>query len=672
MNRVLKFAVVLLAILVLLVVIAAALIPRLIDPNQFREDITEMIYEQSGLQVAINGPIDWSVFPWIRLSLNDVSVTGANQSPMAKLDSAGVSVKLIPLLRNRIEMQTVELNGLKLTLVKDKSGQGNWEITPSKSLKSSSADDSQAAANDKEDSPVVLNIASININDLLVSYDDQQAGQTYVINQASLSTGPIRSTTPFSFHMKAHVQMPERVLNTSITGNMTLNLEAGTYRLDKLNMSVSPDVAKAETISLVGNLMLQQEPALIQGNLAITPFNAANLAKQIKLDLPPMADPKALTRVAFNSHFNTNGKSLNAEQVKLQLDDFTLDGNFKISDLSRSNMKFAFKGDYLNLDRYLPPAVEPTSDSLDSSPSREEKASALATELPIIPEDALRTLNLDGTLELSTLTVAKFDFDKPSVAINAAYGKQNVKLSSHFYQGTIDLTSTLDVRQKGKPSMTANANLKAIDIHALGKPVPEFEALEGRVNAAMKVKSYGQYASTLTKNLNGDIRFNIDKGAFLNANFDKMVCKAVASVRKKELQSKDWGKATRFTDLSGTFVITNGVAKNSDLIAALANMNLKGDGYVNLVSRKMDYHMGLNIRGEESPDSDPACQINKDYVNVTWPLRCEGALDSPECGVDGKRIGETIKDIAGNRLQKKIEEKVQGPVKDLLKGLFKQ
>lgn len=681
MNRVLKFIAVLLAAVVLLGVIVAALLPRFIDPNQFRDEITQLVYEQSGLKVSINGPIDWSIFPWVGLSLENVSVDGTNNSQLAQLGSAGISVKLIPLLSKRIEMQTLELKGLELTLIRDRKGKGNWQVSAPKSSSqqpSSDKESSPAPESEKSSSPLKLDIASVNVSGLLISYDDQLSNQKYIIDQASLTTGAIRNQQPFDFELKAHISVPDLVLNALISGDMTFNLEAGTYDIQNLEISASPDVAKAENLSIIGSIQYQQTPLSVKGNLGVAEFNLAKLLYQIKVQLPPMADPNALTRLSFNSHFNTNGENLNADKLKLQLDSFTLDGNFEITSIDRGDMQFSFTGNDLNLDNYLPPATDKDEPSASKMPSEEDQPTESSPEKPssgkehpLIPEEMLRGLNLDGSTKLSSLTVAKFIFEQPSLDIKAAQGKQKVKIGSRFYQGTIDMTSNLDVRQPGNPKMATSAELKSISLEALSKPIPDLSSLQGDVNASMKVNTHGQYASVLTKNLNGDVQFQIDKGLFTDANFDKMVCEGIAKVRKKELKSTDWGTSTQFTDLSGTFVIKNGVASNNNLLAALAYMNLKGDGYVNLVDRQLDYHIGLNIRGEEAPDSDPACQINKEYVNVTWPVRCHGDLGSLKCGVDVKRLTGTIAEIAENRLKKKIEEKVQGPVKDLLKGFFK-
>ena len=675
MNRILKFIAVLLAVVVLLGVIAAALLPRFIDPNQYRNEITQLVYDQSGLKVSINGPIGWSIFPWVGLSLEDVSVEGANSSQLAQLGSAGVSVKLIPLLSKRIEMQTLELTGLELTLVKNAKGKGNWQVSapkPSEQQAPRGQEPSSTPTPEPETatSPLKLDIASVNVSGLLISYDDQASKQKYIIDQASLTTGAIRNQQPFDFELKAHITIPDLVVNSLISGEMTFNLEAGRYDIQNLKVSATPDVDKGESLSIVGNVQYQQTPMLVKGNLGVAEFNLANLLNQIKIQLPPMADPKALNKLSFDSHFSTDGESLTADKLQLQLDSFTLDGNFRMSSIDRGDMQFSFTGNDLNLDNYLPPATEDAEASDEEQPSDSEQPQS-GKEHPLIPEEMLRGLDLDGSMKLASLTVAKFIFEQPSLDIKAAHGKQEVNIGSRFYQGTIDMTSNLDVRQSGNPKMAASAELKNISLEALSKPIPDLASLQGDVNAGMKVHTQGQYASVLTKNLNGNIEFKIDKGVFTDANFDKMVCEGVAKIRKKELRATDWGSSTEFTDLSGTFVIKNGIASNDNLIAALAYMNLKGDGYVNLVDRQLDYHMGLNIRGEEAPDSDPACQINKEYVNVTWPVRCHGDLGDLKCGIDVKRLTETIAEIAENRLKKKIEDKVQGPVKDLLKGFFK-
>lgn len=685
MNRLLKFITTLLVVIVLLGVIAAVMLPRLIDPNDYRDDISKLVHENSGLTLSIDGPIGWSVFPWVGLSLEDVSVKGVNDQPLARLGQAEISVKVMPLLKKQVEMQTVTVNGLELSLVKDKNGKGNWEVEKPASAKSTepTTEQEQTPAPTEEKTsglPVELNIASVEITNLLFSYDDLQAGKKYLINQASMTTGPIRNQQPVDFNLKSRISIPDLVMRAGIKGTLTVNVADGKYSVSNLDISANPDVDKAETVSLVGHINLVQEPLLVDGELDVKQFNPKALLSQIKVQLPAMADKNAMTRLSFDSKFSTDGKSFDAPTLSLKLDDFKIDGQFQVTDLNKQSMKFSFNGNDLNLDNYLPPASnKPATSSDQQKTSTTSKAPATASgkaaEQPLIPEDMLRGLNIDGSMELASLTVAGFRFDKPSVSLKAANSQQDVKIGSGFYQGKISLNTKLDVRKKGTPKISTTAALKGIDLEALAQPIPALQPVHGLVNADLNVATSGQYQSVLTKNLNGKTQFSIDKGVFTNANFDKLVCEGIASIRKKDLNKSDWGDSTNFKDLSGTFVIRNGVATNNNLIASLSNLNLKGDGKIDLVQQYLDYHMGLNIRGSDSPDSDPACQVNDDYADVTWPVRCEGNIGTQQCGIDSERLADTVagllKNEAQKRIKKEIEDKVQGPVKDLLKGLFK-
>ena len=700
MNRILKFIATLLVVVVILGVAAALLLPRILDPDKYRDEIARLVYDKSGLQLDIQGPIDWSIFPWVGLSLENISVAGADNQQLGQLGAAQVSVKLLPLLSKRVEMQTVQLKGLELTLVRNAQGVGNWQVKapqPGQVKTMPSPETGQPAPqHSPEKAPdgpaLTIDIASVDVSGLLISYNDQLTGQKYTISDASLTTGAIAMGQAFPFQLKARIAIPELAMNAQVNGNMTVDPETGNYDIKGLKISATPVVNDGERLSIVGNVQYQQLPMQITGDLDVEPFNLANLLTQLNIALPPMADPEALNRLSFDSHFSSDGNNFNASSLALKLDSFTLAGSLNMD--QRGRTQFTFTGNDLNLDNYLPPAVateeQPTDSNEPSSanqPATDQKASVAPAvqqkpaqartagpttgEHPLLPEAMLRKLNLDGSLKLNSLTAAGFVFEQPALTIHAAGGQQRVKIASGFYQGTIDMTNSLDVR--GNPQMAASATLDDISLQALAVRLPELASLQGEVNASVNVTTHGQYANVLTRNLNGEMSFNVDKGAFLGTNFDHLLCQAIASVRKKTLlKTDDWGTTTEFTDLSVTMDIKNGVATSDNLIAALANMNLKGDGDINLVDRKLDYHLGLNIPGGHAPGNDPACEVSEEFADVTWPVQCYGEFEDLKCGIDLERMARTVAEITQNRLKQKFEEKVQEPVKKLLQGLFKQ
>ncbi|WP_257281951.1 AsmA family protein [Endozoicomonas sp. ISHI1] len=694
MNRAIKLIASVVAGIIILVVAAALILPKVIDPNNYRDDISKLVYDNTGLTLTIDGPIDWSVFPWLGLSLEQVNVKGADNSDLAELGKAEVSVKLLPLLSKKVEMQTARLIGLELNLVKNESGQGNWEVSKNAASQPTATVTTTVITPEgkTESAPLELDIAHVTVEGLVIRYNDKSTGKTYLVDQAGLETGAVRNNEPFDFNLKARIRSgePDLTLMTGISGVLKFNLKDGTYDLKDLNISASPAEENlvgesAETLQIVGSLNIQQKPLMVKGHLDVTQFNPGKFLKEIKILLPPMADPGAMTQMAFKSSFSTDGNSFSADKLDLTLDGFNIDGFFKIGNLEQQDMTFQFKGGDLNLDRYLPPTNEETASKEEKSEgvqstepptvaSDTAKALQPNQELPLIPEDTLRPLNIKGSLGLTSLTVAKLIFNQPSVQLTALKGRQDIKLTSGFYDGSIDLDGKLDVRKKGDPDVQTTANLKGINLQALAQPIPALKSIEGKVNADMSLTTHGQLQSVLTSNLNGKIDFKVDQGAFTEANFDKMVCEGIARIRKQDLQKKDWGHTTRFTQLRGSFTISNGVASNKDLTAALTNLNLKGDGNINLVKQTLDYHLGLNISGDRAPDSDPACVVNEDYVNVTWPVRCQGKLGQQECGVDTERLADTIASLARQEVKKRLEKEIEkkaGHLKDALKGLFK-
>ncbi len=680
MNRLIKWIAIVFAGLVLLIVLAAVLLPQLIDPNDYRDDIAKIAYKQTGLTLKINGSIGWSVFPWLGLTLKDLTVAGQDGSQLASLENADVSVKLLPLLSKNIEVKNATLGGLNLNLVKNPQGKGNWEVTPTKAstpARTSAPQTTATGSTTAASTPLKLDIANVAITDLTIRYNDKTTGDSYVVKNASLSTGAISSQKPFNITARALVlsNNPKVSLNTDLKATVTFNLEKGLYDLNNLSFIAKPDAANSEPLTLTGNIHLQQQPFLTEGELNVTAFNPKQFLAQLNMPLPPMADKNAMESLALKSHFKSNGKSLNADNLTLTLDSFNLNGFVNVVDFARQAVTFKFTGNALNLDSYLPPATTKPVEDTEKEQSSPAKSNISEKELPLIPEALLRDLTINGSMGLSSLTVAKLQFDQPSVTLNAAGGRSEVKIASDFYKGTIDLDGKADVRVQNTPKLAVTANLKGINLNALSTPVPELKPLQGDVNASMTITTQGQLQSVLTRNLNGTIGFDINQGAFTEANFNKMVCEGIALVRQKKLQKKDWGTSTPFENLSGQFIIRNGVATNKDLTAALSSMNLKGDGTINLVDRTIDYHVGLNIRGDEQViDRDPACKVNKDYINVTWPVRCVGKLGEQQCGLDSERMAGTIANLAKQEAKKHIknaiDKNINGSLKGVLKGLF--
>ncbi len=702
MKAVIKWLGVLVVLLVVLLLAAVFVLPKVIDPNDYTSELEQLVEEKTGLRMSIQGPVAWSVFPWVGFSVEKVQVAGTNGKSLADLNKAELSVRLFPLLKKQVEMDTVTLDGLVLTLVKDKNGRGNWETTKpaataaDKQTPSSGEPQDQTPGSQdpmKGGQDIELNIAQLDIKNLAVDYRDMQTGGHYVLTEMYLNAGPVRLGETFS--MKSGLQLradePKLAVGLQLSGDVTLDLATKTYELEKFLVTVSPlDTDSPETVTLNTNMRIQDknDALRLDGSFQLQPLDARALMEQLKLPAPDTGNPKALQRVSINGTLHAEGNAASLEPVHLEVDDFQLDGSIQVTDIKKQALAFNLKGNSLNLDNYLPGGTASTA-----APASKEQQPASGGEAPktapapkqdsgdvaLIPVDLLRSLNLDGQLRLTQLTAKKLVFSNPELIINAHQGVlQLKKLQAGFYDGAIRSNGQVDARKT--PNLNIEAAMNGVNMGALAAVIPQLEQVDGKANFNLALASQGMTQNQLTKKLNGNVSFNVADGVFKGTNFNKLVCEAVSKVRNKQLTRTDWPAESKFTSLGGTVQISNGVATNKDLAAELATLHMSGDGNVDLVNQKLDYHVGLNISGNEQPDLDPACHINEKYADITWPVRCKGELgQSGLCGIDYDRVAKLAAQMAGKEVERKLEkelekklgDKVGKDIKDALKGFLK-
>ena len=68
-----------------------------------------------------------------------------------------------------------------------------------------------------------------------------------------------------------------------------------------------------------------------------------------------MADPKALTALSAETRFSYSDNAVTVPELKLQLDETSINGKLSLPSLSPLAANFNVAVDRINLDRYLPP-----------------------------------------------------------------------------------------------------------------------------------------------------------------------------------------------------------------------------------------------------------------------------------------------------------------------------
>jgi len=174
MRTFLKF----LASVVVLLVLSIIIIPIVVDPNNYKEEIQQLVKEKTGRDLMIKGDLSLSVFPWVGVGINQVSLSNADGfkgGNFAEIEQAEVKVKLFPLFSQQIDVSTVVLNGLKLNLAKNKAGISNWADM---AKSSGDTEEKSSVAKTSESSGASLGaiaVGGIQIVDANVNWNDAMA-----------------------------------------------------------------------------------------------------------------------------------------------------------------------------------------------------------------------------------------------------------------------------------------------------------------------------------------------------------------------------------------------------------------------------------------------------------------------------------------------------------------
>jgi AsmA protein len=121
---------------------------------------------------------------------------------------------------------------------------------------------------------------------------------------------------------------------------------------------------------------------------------------------------------------------------------------------------------------------------------------------------------------------------------------------------------------------------------------------------------------------------------------------------------------TDFELLSGSAVVTDGIARTSDLQAIASFMEVTGRGQLDLTTRNINYDLVAKLT--DSIDV-AGCEMVDELIGYAIPVELTGNVSAPEVGFD---LGDTLEILARERLQRAAEEELQNRLSEALEGLF--
>ncbi|MEW5057377.1 MAG: AsmA family protein [Cycloclasticus sp.] len=620
--------------LVFLLVLAVIAVPMVVDPNDYREEIQQAVKEKTGRDLLINGELSLSVFPWLGVGINQVSLSNADgfkDNYFAQIEQANIKIKLLPLISHQIDVSTIVLKGLTLNLAKNQQGVTNWA-----DLAKPSAKKATQATTAPDNAPsgaelAAIAIGGVEIVDANVNWFDASNNENYRLIDLELTTESLSLGKPMAVDLAFTVDssQPKVTARLELTGDLLINEALNRFNFHNMKLAID---AAGEPIP--------------NGTMQV------DLASQLTVDLA------GLGRVKL-------------EPLTITFDDSKLTGFAALENLSKPAIKFNLDLDTIDVDRYFPKqaAVEGSADK-----PKAVLASPVASAL--IPVETIRGLNIDGQFGIGALTVNGLKAEQVSLQLLAKNGvlssEQQVKV---FYGGSYSGTTVVDARQQ-TPKIKVKEQVSNINIEPLLRDLTGESSLSGLANIKADLTTRGNSIAAFKSALNGTASFSFKDGAISGIDVAALMQQAQA-VLKGDLSAVSTGGAgsTPFSDMSASAKITNGLVQNDDLLISSPLINIEGAGNANLVNEKLDYRLTLQ---RTKALSDTELADKKDLKNLRVPVNVAGTFAEPSIQLDVKAILlatqqekiEEKKQELKDKLQDKLNEKLKGRAGELLKGLF--
>lgn len=676
-----KIAKIVALLLGLVLLVGIVVIVSRFDAERVKAEAVRAVAEKTGRSLRIDGELALSFWPNVGVRVGQVALSEPRrETPFAAVKAARVAVAVWPLLSGRVEVKAIAVDGLRATLIKQRDGSLN--IDDLLGQPKDAAEEGAAKPARPAGGGMALDIAGIDITDAEVVWQDEKAGKTTRISGLDLHTDRVLADSGsrsyavsglalalkgtaggerFSVQLDAPQLSlaPGKASGEAVKGRVEFNGE--TRRID-LKLAVDGFAGEGDVVR-VGQLAVELDAGFADGTLSgqLRSPLAADLERQT-IALEKLDGQFALRQPAFSQALKvTLGGAVQADlarqsadvRLTAKADESNLTFKSAISRFSPLAMNFDLDVDRLNLDSYRSAGKGGETVKPAAAGGRETKAGGKALDF-----SALNGLDVTGSVRIGQLQAGKVRLAQLKLPLRIAGGRLAITpMTAALYAGSLNGALSLEARGN---AVSLRQELRGIDLGPLLADLADTDLLEGRGDVSLDVNSRGQSVDEMKKRLAGAARIALGQGAIRGIDLEQTLRDVQRLLGKTPAASPAASGKTAFSELTASFAIANGVARNDDLLGKSTLLRVQGQGNIDIGNNRLDYLVKANALGGSS---DPGAKGAARLRGIAVPIRLRGPLDRPAWTVDGEALaGELARAGAQEALEKagrKLEEKLR-------------
>ena len=670
--------------LIALFAVAAIAFFLFFDPNDFREEIADAVKEATGRDLVIDGEVNLQLFPWLAVEVGHATLgnaPGFGDEPFAEFDRAELSVRVLPLLlRQEVAVGAAVLDSLRLNLEVNSKGQTNWDDLASEETDVVGIEgvETSAQASDGQ----AFEVSGVDINDAAIVYANRATGDAYTLSGVNMKIGRIsgdRDPVPASGSLHFDVQPTGMSGDIEVETVIAFDLESGVVTLDGFaldgvteGLANSPTRLGIKTAGVAVNTQNQTvqlqsvelramdveisadvQPFSYAGAIEATAaikvaaFSPRSLMHLFDVSPPETADPSVLSSLAIEAQAEIHESYVSLTDITIKLDDTTFTGGLTVPFDMTERQLLDLRADSIDLNRYMaPPAEGGSGEAGESAPVE-------------IPADLIKPLNARGGLKIGSVLLGGLELEQVDLNLQTSNGRMRLHpMTASLFGGSYSGDVNIDV-SGSVPVLSMNESVQGVDLARLAVAMFEQENISGTMSGNFKLAGRGQDMVEIQRTLDGNMSFELKDGIYEGTDIWYEMRRARAVLKKETPPEPALPARTKFTSVTATGVVTDGVMRNDDFVADLPFMQLTGKGDVDLPAGTVDYDLRARVFRKPEALEEATAEEIEDFTKTVIPLKITGPLTAPKVRPDIEEL-----------LRRRVEEEVKEALEDKLKDLF--
>lgn len=689
-----RIALILLALLVLALGGLATFLLTL-DPERYRDEISQLVRDRTGLHLRLDGPISWSLWPSISLAVEDAAADWSDaasdtaEPPLVKVRSLRFEVGLLPLLSTtpRLEVASVTLEGVRLDLRVDAEGEPNW-LPPGTAEATEASEPAPAPAETSAAEPGTrMTLGRLEVSDLGIRYRDAVSGTDARLDglelvatessagiielalggRAELAEGPALEfdgrvgvdTRQWSLRIEdagALIHLPDGTepVPVRLAGRLFRDGADGPFRAEGLELRV------ADLVVAIAGSVDPRDGGTLALELDIPRTDLRRLLARFDA-VPATSDPEALRRFSGEIDINGSFDAIRLEPVILELDSQRLTGSagWRAGPV-RPLLEFRLAAGRLDLTPWLPPAEAEPADPVGGP---------LVTDAELGLE-RLADLDLDGEIRADALTLPGLSLGPTRIDLNNRAGRLQARIEAReVLGGQLDATVGINGAEV-VPTLTLR--LDAVRLEA-GTLAPDL-GFQGPVSLTGSLDGNGNSTAALAGTLHGRLDLTGAPGT-LDVTGLRDGLLQIARILGRGERIAQWPDRLSYRSLTGAWILAGGL-DDQRLNLAVDNLDVDATGGLDPATGDFDFRAGARFVARTPRTFDVPSQLE----GVRLPLRCRGNLaeSGNPCGFDQQASSELVRQLIRSgaadpvlkRIDEQVPENLRAPTRELLRGLF--